>query len=116
MSMPYFRVQHDVLTYIFAITSFYRKIGGKKCGSLPLHIASRNGCDAEILKMLFEAYPPALEMKNMAGDTPLQSGAGHVSQFWNFMLWLFALFSDDFLIKYFFHHFHCCTRVQARRA
>jgi len=55
------------------------KIGGKKCGSLPLHIASRNGCDAEILKMLFEAYPPALEMKNMAGDTPLQSGAGHGS-------------------------------------
>lgn len=49
------------------------------CGSLPLHIASRNGCDAEILKLLFEAYPEALERKNSNGDTPFESGAGHVS-------------------------------------
>jgi len=56
------------------------KIAGKMCGSLPLHIASRNGCDSEILKMLFEAYPEALEKKNSMGDTPLESGAGHVSQ------------------------------------
>ena len=49
------------------------------CGSLPLHIASRNGCDAEILKLLFEAYPEALEKKNSTGDTPMDSGAGHVS-------------------------------------
>jgi hypothetical protein len=55
------------------------KIPGKKCGSLPLHIASTNGCDAEILKMLFEAYPQALEKKNSVGDTPLECGAGHVS-------------------------------------
>ena len=49
------------------------------CGSLPLHIASRNGCDSEILKMLFEAYPEALERKNSMGATPYESGAGHVS-------------------------------------
>ena len=47
------------------------------CGSLPLHIASRNGCDAEILKMLFEAYPEALEKTNSVGETPWASGAGH---------------------------------------
>ncbi len=82
----YFRPLNDVLMYLLVIPSLYRKIGGKKCGSLPLHIASRNGCDAEILKMLFEAYPPALEMKNMAGDTPLQSGAGHVSSYCMFLL------------------------------
>lgn len=46
------------------------------CGSLPLHIASRNGCDAEILKLLFEAHPEALEKKNSSGDTPIQSGIG----------------------------------------
>ena len=49
------------------------------CGSLPLHIASRNGCDVEILKLLFEAFPEALEKKNSTGDTPMDSGAGHVS-------------------------------------
>jgi len=27
--------------------------------------------------MLFEAYPDALDKKNMKGDTPYQSGAGH---------------------------------------
>jgi hypothetical protein len=53
------------------------KIGGKKCESLPLHIASRNGCDSEILKMLFEAYPAALEKKNSSGDTPYVCGEGH---------------------------------------
>lgn len=50
---------------------------GKKCKSLPLHIASRNGCSSEILKMLFEAYPEALEKKNVTGQTPYQSGEGH---------------------------------------
>jgi ankyrin repeat protein len=55
------------------------KIGGKKCNSLPLHIASRNGCDSEILKMLFEAYPAALEKKNSLGDTPFDEAAGHAS-------------------------------------
>lgn len=27
--------------------------------------------------MLFEAYPSALEKKNLSGDTPYESGAGH---------------------------------------
>lgn len=63
----------------FCCDSKLFKIGGKKCGSLPLHIASRNGCDAEILKMLFEAYPRALETKNSSGETPYDAGAGHVS-------------------------------------
>jgi hypothetical protein len=49
------------------------QIGGKLCGSLPLHLATRNGCDSEILKMLFEAYPGALDKKNSMGDTPWQS-------------------------------------------
>lgn len=43
------------------------------CGSLPLHLATRNGCDSEILTMLFEAYPEALDKKNSLGDTPWQS-------------------------------------------
>lgn len=53
------------------------KTPGKKCKSLPLHIASRNGCSSKILKMLFEAYPEALEKKNVTGQTPYQSGEGH---------------------------------------
>lgn len=50
---------------------------GKVCSSLPLHIASRNGCDAEILKLLFEDFPDALDKKNSIGDTPWSAGAGH---------------------------------------
>ncbi len=61
---------HGIVLYVI-------KIGGKCCGSLPLHIASRNGCNAEILKMLFEVYPEALEKKDSSGATPY--GAGHVS-------------------------------------
>ena len=47
------------------------------CSSLPLHIASRNGCDAEILKLLFEAYPEAMDKKNSIGNTPWSAGEGH---------------------------------------
>ena len=67
----------EVYTYRLLITSKAAKTPGKKCKSLPLHIASRNGCSTEILKMLFEAYPEALDKKNVTGQTPYESGEGH---------------------------------------
>ncbi len=66
-------IQASLLTIIPRLKYEITQVGGKICGSLPLHLATRNGCDSEILKMLFEAYPEALKKKNSLGDTPWQS-------------------------------------------
>lgn len=61
------------LSHLSSLDISTSQVGGKICGSLPLHLATRNGCDSEILTMLFEAYPEALDKKNSLGDTPWQS-------------------------------------------
>jgi hypothetical protein len=44
---------------------------GKHSGSLPLHIAAKNGCDPKVLDLLVEAYPEATNVKCYAGKTPV---------------------------------------------
>jgi ankyrin repeat protein len=52
-------ISSDVIKFLLEENRAAAHFRGKHCGSLPLDIAVRCGCDLEILEMLSQAYPQA---------------------------------------------------------
>jgi hypothetical protein len=47
-----------------------------KHGNLPLTVALLTGASTDVIKMLFEAYPMAVEVQNNYGNLPLHAAVG----------------------------------------
>ena len=64
------RAQGDVVQYIISI-DFHLVRNSDKRMNLPLHLACMYGCNADVISVLYHAYPCAVNCTNRDGLKPL---------------------------------------------